>query len=190
MSQLLGALGAEIKKSQPSTKKLKQIYAKYEESQSALAVQDPVAKPQVVEAQKQTMPQATQSDYSDSYDDEYNDEYGDNGFYQEKPAYSTPVAQPQTVQPQQQVVRKEKQNTHTGLNVMLYIGSLFIIAGIGSLITAVSTSDIVKVVVLSGIVTIFYVGGLIIRRHEIIAPAGNTFCRDGLGRITFCLVCF
>ncbi len=77
-----------------------------------------------------------------------------------------------------------KGESYGGLNAILYIGSLLIIAGAGSLLAA-AVSNAYKMIILLLIVTLFYGGGLAIRSNKKLKSAGNAFVGTALAIIPF-----
>lgn len=78
----------------------------------------------------------------------------------------------------------KKETSYGGLNAILYIGSLLIIAGAGSLL-ATAVSDFYKMMILFFIVILFYGGGLAIRSNDKLKSAGNAFVGTALAIIPF-----
>ncbi|MDR3297917.1 MAG: hypothetical protein LBT19_00850 [Candidatus Nomurabacteria bacterium] len=77
-----------------------------------------------------------------------------------------------------------KTDNHSGLNAILYIGSLLVVAGVGALVASV-VEDSAKMMVMVLIIAIFYVGGMVIRRDKRLVTAGKALVGTALAVIPF-----
>ncbi len=104
--------------------------------------------------------------------------------FAEPQVYTEAIAQPEPLTPEQLAAEKERK-TLQNLNVMLYVGSLLIVAAAAVFVTLVMPAA-VKLSCLVILTAIFYVSGLVLHANsERLRPAGLAFAGTGLAILPF-----
>ncbi|MFV0484927.1 MAG: hypothetical protein ACK5MU_01715 [Candidatus Saccharimonadales bacterium] len=77
-----------------------------------------------------------------------------------------------------------KTENHAGLNAILYIGSLLVVAGVGALVASIM-DDSIKMMIMILIIAIFYLGGMFMRRDKRLVGASKALIGTALATIPF-----